>query len=838
VALAESIAAARTNGVRTLTAEILAAEAGIHQAVADKSEGLSVDMFDTEGFEASRPPEFHRQQAAEKRARAMAALQTADTQNLDPLPRTSSRDMWFGGHYFVHDDTSPWKEPDTEFNWFPGRSMAFEQHMLDLGLDVMQITAPLFSWKNHEPEDDQFDFSTARHYLQSTQDMNIFVRFNAFEGRSGARDLPEWFEKRFQGDYEFIDHEGKTWMKHTMSVTPQPSRFVPESPWREEMQEFTEEVSKFASQYTNIIYACFSPEQMFWGESVPYTPAFVDGFTIWLQEKYDSIEHLNAAWSGSFSSFEEVYPPNVRRRAARAYEWEKETEAKNSPQAIYDYHTYAEDAMVEFEREKSAWIRGHIPEEVAMFGGKGPELYFNAHAEFARAGLNLWKSRGNDRHMSNADMYSSSPADWAINTNMAVSINGHGSFALEYNSSDRVGHDVHRSMDAETFRQCMWVGIGHGMKGGAFWGLRRLPPIQWSLTYASLDENNLPLDVGVELIRLNNQTRLISEVMAGALPPMDDLALYFPHETFNQKYLFRDEFAWSVELNGLFELLDRSGYSVRFISDENIEEIEDFPVVIMPYSPMVPEKSQQALSSYVASGGHLVAFGAPAKVDHLNQAYGTWPPEPLAKTFGATVSGKNDQAGTISSDNMPLLHIADEYVLSTETLGMRVSAESKPFVQRDTYKPLRFGIDTSGAVALASWQDGAPAVVSNLFEEGRAALAGFLPGTEYMSGDSSKRHDLKTWIKTLLEIEPTLHPENPEVQCSVLKNDKGSFLFLVNLTDSEQLGVVGLNMEKFPAVNEGAHFDLLEQHPASFSDGKMKTMMQPAQAVVYFFPKN
>jgi hypothetical protein len=382
----------------------------------------------------------------------------------------------------------------------------------------------------------------------------------------------------------------------------------------------------------------------------------------------------------------------------------------------------------------------------------------------------------------------------------------------------------------------MWVGIGHGMKGGAFWGLRRLPPLKWDLTYAAIDNNFLPLDVGVELIRLNNQTRLLSETMAGALPPMDDVAIYFPHETFNQKFLFKDDFPWSVELNGIFEMLDRAGYSVRFISDENIREIADYPVVVMPYAPMVPQPTQQALAEYAENGGRLVAFGAPAKVDHLNNVYASWPAQPLAEIFGTTVAAQGTRAGYLLSERLPLLRVPENIDLDIETVGMRISTEAKDFVQGKSYDPLSFDLRPASARVVATWNEGSPAITENATGSGSAVLIGFLPGTIYFAADAVKRSAMEGWIQSLLGTDPTLRSHNPAVLSSVLKNGHGSFVFVVNNADQAQHSIVSLNPDKFPSAKRGDYYDLLQQTRGIVEGGHLTTTLEPAQAAVFFFP--
>lgn len=837
----------REAGCRTLTGEILAAEAAVSAAVAERGESLPQKKSDPAGKEASQPWQAHQAEAIAKYEQAIAALQQARSENLPALPRDGKRDLWFGGNYRVYVPGASWagigmeEDPSADMAWRAGRSMEFERTMKSYGLDFMGVAGAPFRWSACEPEKGEYDFSTASYFLKEMEKLGIYTRVNVFpEGRAGAKDLPDWFKEEYAGEYEFITADGDVEVSHNMSFVPISAKYTPGVSWGRPVKAFALQAAEEVKKHDNVLFANFSPEQMFWGRSYPYTPVFVDGFRVWLKEKYQTIDALNRRWGSAYTGFEEVSAPRFNnRRSRRAYDWEKESGIKDSSAAVYDYVTYADDALIEYEREKKRWYDQGSGGTTHMLGGKGPDMYFLPIAGFARSGLNLWKAKGNDRGLSNCDLYSVEPADWALNVDVVTSINDHGAFAIEFNRSDRglaPNWHLFRGMDDWEYRACIWTGIGHGLKGGSFWELLRLKPLKWGVDYAAIDEDFLPLDIGMEIIRANRQTALLSEVISGALPKRDQVAFYFPHETFNQRFNFKDEYAWSVEMCGLHEMLIRAGYAPYFLSDENIEEINDYPVVVVPNAPIIPEHSNKVLADYVKKGGRLVAFGMPARVDELMRAVNG---HPLRGVFGADVSPSKRTSGTVSLQDVALT-LPAEYEFTPEALGgKRTCVESKSFVQEERYSPYNLDLAPAGATVQSVWADGAPAVIENRMEKGTAVLTGFLPGQKYISGSLEERAAMQQWLRGLLGTEPPIICNNQQVMASVLKNENGRFLILVNRSDEPQEVSITVQSREESGVIEKrtggpeTEYDLLRQVPATWEGKNLMLTIAPHMPAVF-----
>jgi hypothetical protein len=843
------LAKTKEGGYRTLTGEILGAEAAISEAVAKRGAALPQSNSDPDGKEASRPWRMHHRDAHDKYIQAIAALQTAQNEKLPALSRDGNRDMWFGGTYRVFVEGSSWagiemtKDASEDMAWRKGRSMEFERVMKSYGLDVMTVAGAPFHWSTIEPVKGGYDFSVSDYYLTELEKLGIYTDVNIFpEGRSGGKDLPDWFKEDYQGQFEFIYADGSIGLSHNMSIIPVSEKYTIDMPWVSDMKSFAREAGRNVKKHSNILFVISSPEQMFWGRSYPYTQAFTDGFRIWLEEKYEEIHNLNHRWGSTYTTFDEVEAPRFsNRRSMRAFEWEKETGIKNSAPAVYDFVTFTEDAMCAYEADKKSWIDEGSEQAADLLGGKGPDMYFLPRAGFARSGLNLWKTKGNDRGYSNCDLYSVEPADWALNVDMVTSINGHGAFAIEFNRSDRglaPNWHLFRGMNDWEYRTCIWTGIAHGLKGGYFWELLRLKPLKWGIDYAAIDEDFLPLDIGMEIIRSNRQTALLSEVMSKALVPREQVAFYFPHETFNQRFNFKDEYAWAVEMSGLHELLIRSGYAPYFLSDENIEEVYNYPVVIVPNAPMIPEKSNQVLTEFTARGGHLVAFGMPARVDELMRPVDG---RPLRDVFSTEMTPSNRTAGSLELSGISL-SLPETYTFTPEALGKkRTAVESKSFVQSDTYAPFNLELKPTSGKTYGTWLDGTPAVVKSDYVSGTSIITGFLPGQKYLVANEAERENMQHWLRELMGVTPPITGNNQHIMSHVLKNKNGYFLVLVNLSDDSQSTSLSLNFLKetdtpvveFPDGN--VRYDLLRQLPGVWEEHQISVTLEPHMPAVYLF---
>ncbi|MEE4288499.1 MAG: beta-galactosidase [Erythrobacter sp.] len=115
-----------------------------------------------------------------------------------------------------------------------------------------------------------------------------------------------------------------------------------------------------------------------------FSAAAAEAFRVWLQERYRTIEALNAAWGNVFWSmeyrgFDEIDPPNLTVTEANPAHW-------------LDYHRFASDEVVSFNREQADILREASPGRDITHNFMGFFTEFDHHALGADLDVATWDS--------------------------------------------------------------------------------------------------------------------------------------------------------------------------------------------------------------------------------------------------------------------------------------------------------------------------------------------------------------------------------------------------------------------------------------------------------------
>jgi hypothetical protein len=839
------LAAARKEKVRTITAEMLRRRAHTRIRVCRKAMAIQPEK-DPRGWDQSLPAEEHLARGLENLHEAIAVLRDSRKARLKPLPRDGERDMWFGGVFFIHSDSSPWqpKEP-SPYQWGKGRSMEFEETWADYGLDYIYCWNPLYRWRGIEPAEGVWDYEDEEYYLSELDRIGMHIGLSVYEGVRNRADSPDWFKEKY-GDKLADRWEDGNIPGAGMPLAPiAPSYAGENTEWLPAFKQFMQNAVKHASTHSCVVNYCFAGEQLWWGRSTSYHPVVLKGFPAWLRETYGTVEALNEHYGASFASFEEIQPPRVRRDKYDDPDWGKEHGVARTGRVVADYHTYTEDVLTDYERAKTEWIRA-IDDTRPMYGGKGPDIYYKGGG-MDRAGYNGWKIHPLERGLTNCDTYTRLASEWPLNLDLCVSISGRPGYAVEFNTLEDQEDEIPRALSPEELRRFMWSAIGHGLKGGAIWGLRHA--VGYRPHFAVMDRDNLPLETGAELIHLNNQTRILSGALSGSLPPRGPVAIYLPHATFDIKRSLVNTYPWAVELHGLHHLLNRMGYNLRFVSDLDIDAVDAYRVLVMPWSPAMPERTIERIDRFVRDGGRVVAFGAPARWNRYRESFPAWPGAAFANLFGAIVTeeveapgrGFSGTAGVLAGTTV--LTLPDEYQLDPETLGHgRIVSpayhDKPPTFLKPAYTPWRHVLKPNGADIIAAWDDGAPAVIENRAGKGTAYLVSTLMGVHYNTAEDAEKKRIREVMQKLLgDIRPFVSSANPAVETALLKNKNGHFLVLVNHADTPEDVSVRIALETSAPASPA---DLLRGRKATLKrtnpGRQLNTCIAPKDAQLYWLP--
>ncbi len=145
--------------------------------------------------------------------------------------------------------------------------------------------------------------------------------------------------------------------------------------YREECARITTEIAERYGQHqavqswqTDNEYGCHNTVRS-------YSPEAERAFRVWLEDRYGSVNELNAAWgtvfwSQEYRSFDEVDLPNL-------------TVTEPNPSHVLDFYRFSSDQVVSFNRLQTEIIRKHSPGRDIVHNYMG--FYFNFdHFEVAK----------------------------------------------------------------------------------------------------------------------------------------------------------------------------------------------------------------------------------------------------------------------------------------------------------------------------------------------------------------------------------------------------------------------------------------------------------------------
>lgn len=208
--------------------------------------------------------------------------------------------------------------------------------MAKLGFDFTHMAE--FSWTYLEPEEGRFDFEWLDHAIDLADKAGLRVIL----GTPSAAP-PSWMGDRYPEVYR-VDEHGQ---RHEHGI-------------RAEVSLANPEYEAFVTRLVTAMAQRYGHDRRVWGWQVDnepgtfldYSDSARDAFRRWLQERYGSIDAMNAVWGGSFwssrySSFKEVLLPNATLAA----------EDKLSPHAQLDFARYQADTTAHFLDAQAALIK-------------------------------------------------------------------------------------------------------------------------------------------------------------------------------------------------------------------------------------------------------------------------------------------------------------------------------------------------------------------------------------------------------------------------------------------------------------------------------------------------
>lgn len=207
---------------------------------------------------------------------------------------------------------------------------------------VNMVSINIFSWASLEPEPEQYHFAHLDRMMDLLHEYGIMVDL-----ATATASPPTWMSRLYPSMLP-VTREGVR-MSHGSR-----QHYCPNSPdFRRKAAALAERLAeRYAAHpalrmwHLNNEYGCHT--------SQCYCDNCAQAFRIWLQQRYDTLDGLNAAWGTNFWSlryfhWEDVLPPRI-------------SPAQNNPTQTLDYWRFMSDSLLECYKVEETIIRAKTPD--------------------------------------------------------------------------------------------------------------------------------------------------------------------------------------------------------------------------------------------------------------------------------------------------------------------------------------------------------------------------------------------------------------------------------------------------------------------------------------------
>ncbi|MEO1731488.1 MAG: beta-galactosidase [Pseudomonadota bacterium] len=457
------------------------------------------------------------------------------------------------------------------------------RRMRELGLSLVRIGE--FAWSRIEPEPGRYDWHWLDHAIETLAADGLQIILC-----TPTATPPKWLVDQMP-DMVAVDDDGRP-----RGFGSRRHYCFSHLGYREQSRRITKALAlrygehpALAAWQTDNEYGCHDTV-------LSFSDSAAAGFRVWLQEKYRSVDALNAAWGNVFwsmeyRSFDEVDPPNLTVTEANPAHW-------------LDYRRFASDEVVSFNREQTDILRAHSPGRAITHNFMGFFTEFDHHAVGRDLDVATWDSyplgfleqfwfsdeekrdylrQGHpDIAAFHHDLYRGcSNGRWAVMEQQPGPVNW-----ARFNPAPLPGMVALWTLEA----------YAHGAEFVSYFRWRQAPFAQEQMHAGLLRPDSSEAEAAPE-------ARIAAEAMAvlgEARPARAQAALVFSYEAAwvcgiqpqGQSFRYLElAFEW-------YSALRRKGMDVDIVSPK--AELSDYAMVLVPTLPILPDGFVERLSALTA----------------------------------------------------------------------------------------------------------------------------------------------------------------------------------------------------------------------------------------------
>ena len=623
-------------------------------------------------------------------------------------------------------------------HWPESRWLEDAHLMAEAGVNVVRLAE--FAWSYLEPQPGHFDFT----WLDRAIDVLFRQGIQAILGTPTASPAP-WVMEMMPGAFRVLESGLTQTYGNRREYCPTHAGY------RERGRIITQAMAEHYTHHPAVIGWQIDNEL----SGYCYCTSCRSNFQIWLQEKYGTLETLNAAWGTIFWSH--VYT-----------EWSQiplplQTGGVPNPALGLDYRRFMSDAYVHFQQEQVDILRRTCPDQWIthnFMGFRFDELnYFDlaktldfvAWDNYPRTGWQLHKEI--------------EPANAALGHDTMRGLKGQPFWLMEEQSGSGGWQTVGMTPRPGEMRLWTYQAIAHGADAIVYfrWRTARFGTEQY--WHGVLYHHGQIGRRYEELKTIGSELKRVGEQFLGA-ENRASVAMILSYDT---RWAFQiqpnhNDFKYSAFFSSYYKALHRHNVSVDIVPPT--ADLSCYRLVVAPALHVLSQEAADNLHRYVQNGGVLLTTSRSGVKDEANMVTDLPLPGRLAEVCGVEVDDYDVLPGDLT---VPL------------ELNLPGALKVNGKYWCDVINPT-----TAQIVAWykGEYYSGCAAITLNQFGKGKAVYIGTF-------GDENLHDTMVNWLLNLSGVQQVCATP-PGVEAVERWQNERRYLFLLNHSENTQeLGIDG-----------------------------------------------
>ncbi len=511
-------------------------------------------------------------------------------------------------------------------------------------------------------------------------------------------------------------------------------------------------------------------------------------FQRWLKDKYKSLDTLNRVWADDYTSWDQPSP-----LLDQDY---------YSSMADIDWLIYKDDLTAEIIKELKTVVEEEDPSRPVNANPVGG-LFSNREKpgqyvidEWVAAKANdisgisyypdLWE-KGFNRNQP-APFYRH---NFVFNTLRSASA-GKPYILTETQTHSQNGLSIVSYFDYNKMYLMTWSAIANDCKGFFYWQWnpimrgRQLFGRGLTLTNGELAPRGEAVkDIGAVLNKYGKELYRAHPVTPKAAILLDKMSLLKSFDNiFSAKTLQIVHDSYEGTFKALFEK-NIIPDVVRADLDLTPEKLKPYKIIYLPFQIVMRKNVAGILKKYVQEGGTIVADTGTSSADENDFGYAINPGAGLTELFGVI---RLDHTGV---DGSYKVTVTDNSVFE----GVKKGESFRGIFFKEQWKLL------NGAVPIAEYEDGTPAMVINKYGKGKAILSGVPLGASYLEDSNNNVNKIIAGaaLNSGAAGDVSIFPDDMnEVNLYLHRSGNTSYIYLINSSENNFTGKLSFKKKEMP----------------------------------------